>query len=87
MPSCLLVATTTTGSTLVGYALDGHGIFVEHDSQGRLPTNADLDECHGRTSTVLWNGAPRNMYHYDVTLEFPYTIGCFRGTPTGQPTR
>lgn len=21
------------------------------------------------------------MYHYVLTLEYPYTIGCFRGTP------
>lgn len=80
IPSCVLDKATAP-STLVGYALDGYGIYVERDSKGNLPTNADLDECHGRTSSVLWNGVETNMYHYDVTLEYPYTLGCFKGTP------
>jgi len=62
-------------STLVGYALDGFGIYVE-----RGVTNADLDACHGRTSTVVWNGKRTRIYHYDATAAYPYTIGCFRGT-------
>ena len=80
VPSCML-AQATGNSVLVGYALDGYGIYVERDAQGDLPTNADLDACHGRTSVVMWNGQPTNIYHYDATLEYPYTIGCFRGTP------
>lgn len=84
VPSCITDKATAT-STLVGYAFDGYGIYVERDSKGNLPTNADLDECHGRTSTVLWNGAQTSIYHYDVTLEYPYTLGCFKGTPV--PTR
>ncbi|USN96840.1 MAG: YHYH protein [Candidatus Nomurabacteria bacterium] len=71
----------TGSSTLVGYALDGYGIYVERDSEGNLPTNADLDVCHGRTSEVLWNGKKTSIYHYDATLEYPYTIGCFHGKP------
>jgi len=76
---CLL-AQARGPSTLVGYALDGFGIYVEHDAHGSLLTNADLDACHGRTSTVLWNGKPTRIYHYDATAEYPYTLGCFRGT-------
>jgi hypothetical protein len=68
-------------STLVGYMLDGYGIYVERDSHGNLPTDADLDACHGRTSAVSWDGRLATMYHYDVTLEYPYTAGCFHGTP------
>ncbi len=71
---------STGASTLVGYAVDGYGIYVERDSHGNLPTNADLDACHGRTSLVEWNGQMTNMYHYDATLEYPYTVGCFHGT-------
>ena len=67
-------------SVLVGYALDGFGIYAERDAHGKLLTNAALDACHGRTSTVLWNGRPTRIYHYDVTAEYPYTLGCFRGT-------
>jgi hypothetical protein len=68
-------------STLVGYALDGYGIYVERSADGQLLTNTDLDACHGRTSRVMWNGALTRIYHYDATLEFPYTVGCFHGTP------
>jgi len=66
---------------LVGYALDGFGIYSIYDAQGREITNADLDVCHGRTSEVEWNGARRSIYHYVLTREYPYTIACFRGTP------
>ena len=66
---------TSGSSTLVGYALDGFGIYVEPGA-----TNADLDACHGRTSTVRWNAKPTRMYHYVATAEYPYTLGCFRGT-------
>jgi len=51
------------------------------DAQGRELTNADLDECHGRASEVLWDGSRVRIYHYVLTREYPYTIGCFRGTP------
>jgi hypothetical protein len=68
-------------SVLVGYALDGYGIYVERDAHGNLPTNADLDACHGRSSALAWDGKRVVMYHYDVTLEYPYTLGCYQGTP------
>jgi hypothetical protein len=68
-------------STLVGYALDGYGVYLERDGSGNLPTDADLDACHGRTSTVMWDGKSTDMYHYDVTLEYPYFVGCFHGSP------
>jgi hypothetical protein len=59
---------------------DGFPIVVERDSSDALPTNADLDECHGRTSPVLIAGEVVTTYHYSATLEFPYTIGCYKGT-------
>jgi hypothetical protein len=74
-------------STVVGWAADGFPIVVERDASGALPSNADLDECHGRVSDVLVDGViERRRYHYAVTLEFPYVLGCFRGTPV-RPTR
>ena len=66
---------------LVGYALDGFGIYSMYDANGMEITNADLDACHGTTSEVMWNGNLVNMYHYVLTQEYPYTIGCFMGTP------
>ncbi|MBO6539947.1 MAG: YHYH protein [Rhizobiaceae bacterium] len=68
-------------SNLVGYALDGFGIYGLHGENGEVMTNADLDECHGHTHTVMWDGAPREIYHYHMTNEYPYTLGCYRGTP------
>ena len=67
-------------STLVGYALDGYGIYLERDDHGNLPADADLDTCHGRTSAITWDGKCVVMYHYDVTLECPCTVGCYHGT-------
>ncbi len=71
---------------LIGWALDGFGIYVEYDPGGRLVSSAELDACHGRTSTVDWDGKEVRMYHYDATLDFPYLIGCFRGTPITSAT-
>jgi len=33
------------------------------------------------TSKVMWNGKETRIYHYDATLEYPYTVGCYHGTP------
>jgi hypothetical protein len=80
----------TGQSGLVGYALDGFGIYGPRDANGNTLTSADLDECHGITSEVDWDGARVVMYHYVATAEYPYTVGCFRGTPvtiTGQQSQ
>lgn len=68
-------------SALMGYALDGFGIYGPRDASGKILTNADLDECHGTTSEVEWDGQKVVMYHYVATYEYPYTLGCYRGTP------
>jgi len=68
-------------SPLLGYAWDGFGVYGPRGPGGKWITNAQLDECHGRTSTVMWEGKMRRMYHYVLNNEFPYSIGCFRGTP------
>ena len=41
---------------LVGYALDGFGIYSSYGANGRELTDADLDECHGRVSEIMWDG-------------------------------
>ncbi len=68
-------------SALMGYAFDGFGIFGYYGSNGKEITNADLDECHGHSHTIEWDGKTVEMYHYHATREFPYTVGCFRGDP------
>lgn len=65
-------------SPLVGYALDGFGIYGPYEN-GRQLTTADLDACHGRTGVVTWDGRKVKMYHYVATVDFPYTVGCMRG--------
>lgn len=81
IPECILQKAPNGASTLVGYALDGYGIYVVKSAEGTLPTNTQLDACHGTTSVVPWNGKPTRIYHYVATIEYPYTVGCFHGTP------
>ena len=80
IPSCIREAAIGS-STVVGFAHDGFPIVVERDAIGDLPTNADLDECHGRSSQIELDGKLVETYHYSATYEFPYFIGCYRGTP------
>ena len=72
-------------SDLVGYALDGYGLYGPFGENGARLTNADLDACHGHTHTIPWDGAPVSLYHYHVTREYPYTVGCYHGTPAARP--
>lgn len=72
----------TGHSTLVGYAFDGFGIYGFYGEDGKEVTNSDLDECHGHTHAVEWDGQLVTMYHYHATREFPYVVGCFKGTPS-----
>jgi hypothetical protein len=81
IPPCILDKVRNGHTTLVGYALDGFGIYVQKSANGTLPTNTQLDACHGTTSRVMWDGKLTRMYHYVATLEYPYTVGCYRGTP------
>ena len=69
-------------NAVVGYALDGFAITGPFNAEGKELTTNDLDLCHGMTSEIIWDGRRVNMYHYVLTRDFPYSIGCFRGTPT-----
>jgi hypothetical protein len=68
-------------SPLMGYAIDGFGVYGPRDGNGKVITNAQLDVCHGMVSKVLFNGKYQSIYHYVLNNEYPYSIGCFRGTP------
>jgi hypothetical protein len=65
---------------LIGYALDGFGIYAG-PVNGKTLSNADLDACHGIVSEIEWDGKKVEMYHYQLTADYPYTLGCFKGTP------
>lgn len=85
IPPCLTGSTVRSQERLVGYALDGIPIFGPRDSDGKLLTDADLDACHGHVGWVTLRGKRVRIYHYNATLEYPYTLGCFRGTPVASP--
>ncbi len=61
-------------SGIIGYIRDGFPIYGYHVTGGGEITNADLDDCHGHSHGTLG-------YHYHATIEYPYTVGCYRGTP------
>jgi YHYH protein len=80
--TCLDKQDTGSGhSALMGYALDGFGIYGHRGETGKWLTNADLDVCHGHTHPIEWDQKSVNLYHYHATWEYPYTIGCYRGQP------
>ncbi len=66
-------------SDLLGYALDGFGIYGLYEGAGKVMTSNDLDECHGHVGSVIWDGQITMIYHYHLTRAYPYTLGCFKG--------
>jgi hypothetical protein len=80
--NCITDVPDTNGhSALMGYALDGFGIYGNLDVGGVALTNAKLDTCHGHVGPVMFHGTMQTIYHYHATREFPYTLGCYKGTP------
>jgi hypothetical protein len=85
---CLDVRRLPDGhSGLVGYALDGFGIFGRTGSGGQELGSEDLDACHGHVHAIPWDGRMVVMYHYHATLDFPYTVGCMRGAVDRETVR
>ena len=84
LTDCLLDALDTCApghSALMGYMMDGFGIYGPRGEDGKVLWSKDLDECHGHTHPVMWDGQMTSLYHYHWTYDFPYNAGCFRGTP------
>ena len=61
-------------SGIVGYINDGFPIYGYKGEGAVEMSNDDLDICHGHKHGTLG-------YHYHATLEYPYTVGCYIGTP------
>lgn len=78
LSSCL---TNTGVDTVLGYAYDGFPITGAKVTEGAYLTTEDLDECHGITSEVIIDGRRMLTYHYVMTIDFPYSAGCFRAKP------
>lgn len=72
-------------TNIIGYAFDGYPITGPKISSNNILTTSDLDECHGLTSFVSENGKMVATYHYVMTQDFPYSIGCFRSKPIDPP--
>ncbi|HEU0117843.1 MAG TPA: YHYH protein [Alphaproteobacteria bacterium] len=68
--------------TVLGYALDGFPITGPLVAPGRYLVTDNLDVCHGITSEIIEDGQPKVIYHYVMTQDFPYSVSCFRGTPS-----
>jgi hypothetical protein len=65
-------------SSLVGYAFDGFGIYGVKGEKGIQLSTDSLDECHGHTHTINLGGTLKLTYHYHLTYDFPYSVGCFK---------
>lgn len=76
--------TKANSATLWGYADDGFGIYIVRNSSGKFLANNKLDKCHGRTAKVKFNGKKKKIYHYVINDEYPYILGCFKGTATSR---
>lgn len=80
VPYCITDVVDVSGehSTIIGVALDGFPIYGEHDTDGVVLTNADLDECSGHVGPTP--EFPEGIYHYHLTSDAnPYSIDCFHG--------
>jgi hypothetical protein len=81
LPACLSYGSEKRHSKLIGWILDGFPIYGPIGEGGEYMRTSDLDQCHGHTHKIKYLGETAKLYHYHATAEYPYTIGCFRGTP------
>lgn len=65
------VASTDGHADMIGYALDGYGIFALSDSTGTEPTG--LDTCRGHTDST------RGYHYHAAGAGENMFIGCFKG--------
>ena len=62
-------------SFLIGYAFDGFPIYGPLGEKGEPPD--DLNKCNGHVGATPEN--EDEIYHYHVTAEPPYVLGCYAG--------
>ncbi len=78
MPLCWMDDTPGEHSWIYGFSLDGFAIYGPNDVNGRPPTN--LDECNGHFGPTPRE--PDGEYHYHMSTEFPFILGCYSGNVT-----
>ena len=71
-PGCVYKDAANQHSPVVGYAFDGFKIYGLQGERGRSPK--DLDSCNGHKDKG-------RGYYYHTTENFPFVLGCYRGTP------
>ncbi|MEK9627476.1 MAG: YHYH protein [Nitrospinota bacterium] len=71
-PGCVHRDIPNQHSPVIGYAFDGFKIYGLQDKGGHPPN--DLDQCNGHSDE-------ERGYHYHTTEDFPFVLGCYRGTP------
>jgi hypothetical protein len=81
LPACVGFGSKKKHSKVIGWALDGFPIYGPYGDGGNYLSNAELDVCHGITEKVKYRGKVTKQFHYVANYEFPYTVGCYRGTP------
>jgi hypothetical protein len=81
LPACISYGSESKHSKLIGWAFDGFPIYGPIGNKGRYMRLSDLDECHGHTHKIKYQGEVQKLFHYHATAEFPYTVGCYRGQP------
>lgn len=74
-------------TTVIGFALDGFPITGAKVGDNNFLTTDDLDECHGIVSDIMLDGQSTKTYHYVMTMDFPYSASCFRGSATTSPAQ
>ena len=77
VPYCITDAVDRGGthSTMIGVALDGFPVYGPRDVDGASPIG--LDECSGHVGPTP--EFPQGTYHYHLTEQAPYGVGCLRG--------
>jgi hypothetical protein len=81
LPACVPHGSESKHSTLIGWAFDGFPIYGPIGNKGVYMRLSNLDECHGHTHKIKYQGLKQKLFHYHATHEFPYTVGCYRGQP------
>ena len=81
LPRCISVGSKKKHSKRIGWARDGFPIFGPRGAKGEYMLNNDLDACHGHTHRIKIDGKRKRLFHYHATMQYPYTLGCYRGTP------
>lgn len=66
-------------SKRIGWAADGFPIYGPRGKHGKYMKDSKLDACHGHTHKIKVDGKWVRMYHYHLTDQYPYSLGCFRG--------